>query len=311
MPPRSRTRLKGQKFRQPELFELLIEASISLFLCDLRPTLAVRLFGELALLAAIYLRRARAKMPPTPTEAVLMSASPPLRNMDRPAIHILRPQNPSISLGLCGLRTICPARPFGGLSLLGTTCSPQKGGPRGCGQKIQKCQQLALFEPPLEAAIHRFLCDLRPPLPLRLLGGLASLGTTCPPQKGGPQMPARSPRKLSGCVQRHVRSAAGQQQATAARPNETWMPEVSTSSRHFALTSPRRSPLCSVTSEKTAPAPSLEALRSLPQSAVRRGSPNTKPIRRHIMSRFPPSMFVPVSSVSVPQGMRERCSDER
>jgi hypothetical protein len=54
----------------------------------------------------------------------------------------------------------------------------------------------------------------------------------------------------------------------------------------------------------------LEALRSVPQSAVRRGSPNTKPIRRHRMSRFPPSMSVPVASVFVHQAVRERCSDE-
>jgi len=186
----------------------------------------------------------------SPWKPVLMRASPPLRNMDRPAIHIFRPQNPSISFGLCGLRAICPARLFGGLALLGTTCSPQKGEPRGRGQKIQKCQQLALFEPPLEASIQRFLCDLRPALPLRLFGGLASLETTCPPQKGGAQMPARSPRKLSGCVQRHGRSAPGQQPATAARLNGSVTPKVSTSSRHFSLTSPRRSPLCSVTYEK-------------------------------------------------------------
>jgi hypothetical protein len=55
----------------------------------------------------------------------------------------------------------------------------------------------------------------------------------------------------------------------------------------------------------------LEGLRSLPQSAVRRGSPNTKPIRRHIMSRFPPSLSVPASSVPVHQAVRERSSDER
>jgi hypothetical protein len=48
--------------------------------------------------------------------------------MDRPAIHIFRPQNPSISFGLCGLRAICPARLFGGLALLGTTCSASQEG---------------------------------------------------------------------------------------------------------------------------------------------------------------------------------------
>jgi len=48
-------------------------------------------------------------------------------------------------------------------------------------------------------------------------------------------------------------------------------------------------------------APSLQALHSVPQSAVRRGSPRTKPPRRHTMSRFlPSSLFVPVSSVSRP-----------
>jgi hypothetical protein len=53
-------------------------------------------------------------------------------------------------------------------------------------------------------------------------------------------------------------------------------------------------------------APSLQALHSVPQSAVRRGSPNTKPIRSHIMSRFlPSSVSVPVSSVSVHQAVRE------
>ena len=151
VPPRSRSRLKGQMFRHGELFELLIAASIPPILCDLRPTLAVQPFGELALLAAICLRRARAKMPTVPN----------LRNMDRPAIHIFHPEKPSISLGSCDLREICSAHPFGDLALRGTTCSPRKGEPSGRGKKAQKCQQLALFDPSLEAAIQRFLCDFK------------------------------------------------------------------------------------------------------------------------------------------------------
>jgi len=49
----------------------------------------------------------------------------------------------------------------------------------------------------------------------------------------------------------------------------------------------------------------LEALRSSPQSAVRRGSPNTKPPRRHMNRFLPSSVFVPISSVTVPQAARE------
>jgi hypothetical protein len=125
-------------------------------------------------------------------EAVLMSASPSLRNMDRPAIHIFRPQNTSISFGMCGLRTICPARPFGGLALLGTTCPPQKG---RRGRKLQKCQPLALLELPPEASIHLMLCDLRPPLVSLAIWRLALLRATCPPSKGRAEMPDQSPSK--------------------------------------------------------------------------------------------------------------------
>jgi hypothetical protein len=124
-------------------------------------------------------------------------------------------------------------------------------------------------------------------------------------------MPARSPRNCpnaSSATAARTRPTAGHSRASERVGDAKSVDFKSTLFPHLAA--PISFLQCDL--RENSFAPSLQALHSVPQSAVRRGSPNTKPIRRHTMSRFlPSSVFVHVSSVTVPQAVRERCSDER